>query len=378
MKGDWPQIKLGEVITIYLNKVPIDASRTFDMVGVLSFGRGLFFREPIENGNTSYKHFLLLQRNHFVMSQLFGWEGALAISSEKFEGKFVSPQFPTFLCDEKRLLLPFLGWCVRQKRFWEDLATRTNGMGDRRRTLNPAALYECKIPLPSLDEQKYIVARIDAVQQQMQEADKLRNSVTAELHALCRSLIINDPGTKQMQVAELVKQRSPNVSVEPDVNYQFAGVYSFGRGVFKGGLKAGAEFAYPKLSRIKSGDFIYPKLMAWEGALGVVPDECDGCMVSPEFPVFEIDKTKVLPDIFDVYFRDPSTWESLQIGSTGTNVRRRRLNPADFLKLRVPVPSMATQEKLAAIRLHQKRIQGIQAGEESSAVMAAVLNKMLA
>ena len=204
------------------------------------------------------------------------------------------------------------------------------------------------------------------------------DAVVAEQHSLCRSLIVNDPETKQMLVAEIVKQRPTDVRVEPDVGYQFAGVYSFGRGVFKGGMRTGAEFAYPKLSRIKTGDFIYPKLMAWEGALGVVPDECDGCVVSPEFPVFEIDSTKVLPDVFDVYFRDPSTWESLQVGSTGTNVRRRRLNPADFLKLKVPVPSMATQEKLAAIRLHQKRIQGIQAGEESSAVMAAVLNKMLA
>jgi type I restriction enzyme S subunit len=167
------------------------------------------------------------------------------------------------------------------------------------------------------------------------------------------------------------------VIVEPDVSYQFAGVYSFGRGVFKGGVKTGTEFAYPKLSRIKSGDFIYPKLMAWEGALGVVPDECDGCVVSPEFPVFEIDKTKVLPDVFDVYFRDPSTWESLQGGSTGTNVRRRRLNPTDFLKLKIPVPSMVTQQKLAAIRSHQRRIQGISADAESSAVLASLLNNVL-
>jgi hypothetical protein len=27
---------------------------------------------------------------------MFGWEGALALSSSKFEGLFVSSQFPTF------------------------------------------------------------------------------------------------------------------------------------------------------------------------------------------------------------------------------------------------------------------------------------------
>jgi type I restriction enzyme, S subunit len=378
MKQKWPSVKLGDVLYLDLHKVPIDPSVTYSMVGVLSFGKGLFDKEPIDNGNTSYKYFLKLKENHFVMSQLFGWEGALATSDNHFSGKYVSPQFPTFVCDDSKLNLQFLKWNAATKLFWDELATRTNGMGDRRRTLNPAALYECRISLPPLDVQKNIVARIDSVQQQLQAAEKLRKSVTLELQAICRSLMVNDHSTKQIQVAELVKQRPPDVSVEPDVSYQFAGVYSFGRGVFKGVVKTGAEFAYPKLSRIKPGDFIYPKLMAWEGALGVVPDECDSCVVSPEFPVFEIDKTKVLPDVFDVYFRDPSTWESLQSGSTGTNARRRRLNPADFLKLKIPVPSMATQQKLSAIRLHQKQIQGIEAGEESSAVMASVLNKMLA
>lgn len=251
-------------------------------------------------------------------------------------------------------------------------------LGTANVSLKVKDIASVEITLPSIDEQQRIVARIGTVQRQLQKVNKLRDSVMDELRALCRSLIVNDLGTKKMLVAELVKQRPPDVSVEPDVSYQFAGVYSFGRGVFKGGLKTGAEFAYPKLSRIKSDDFIYPKLMAWEGALGVVPDECDGCVVSPEFPVFEIDKTKVLPAVFDVYFRDPNTWESLQGGSTGTNARRRRLNPADFLKLKIPVPSMATQQKLSAIRLHQKQIQGIDAGEESSAVMTSVLNKMLA
>lgn len=377
MKKIWPKVKLGEILSLDLHKIAIDAATKYPMVGVLSFGRGLFDKEPVVNGNTSYKHFLMLKKNHFVMSQLFGWEGALATSDTHFSGKYVSPQFPTFVCDDNKLDLHYLKWTAATKPFWEELATRTNGMGDRRRTLNPAALFECRISLPPIDVQKSIVARIGTVQQKLQTAEKLRNSATSELNGLCRALVINDPSTKYLLVADLVKQRPLDVNVEPDMSYQFAGVYSFGRGVFKGNIKTGTEFAYSKLSRIKAGDFIYPKLMAWEGALGVVPDECDDFVVSPEFPVFEIDKTKVLSDVFDVYFKDPNTWESLQGGSTGTNARRRRLNPTDFLKLKVPVPSMATQRKLAAIRLHQRQIQTINTSAESNSVFASILNNLL-
>jgi type I restriction enzyme S subunit len=347
------------------------------MVGVLSFGRGLFDREPIDNGNTSYKYFLRLKRDHFVMSQLFGWEGALAVSGKQFSGKFVSPQFPTFLCDKKKLELGFLGWCARRKIFWDELGTRTNGMGDRRRTLNPAALFESEVPLPPIEEQRRIVERFDAIRQHLQQADALRESITQEWAALCRSMIAHDPDTKRVAVADVVRQRAPDVLVEPDVSYPFAGVYSFGKGVFKGHVKQGAEFAYPKLSRLKTGDFIYPKLMAWEGALGVVPPECDGCVVSPEFPVFEIDEDQVLPEVFDVYFRDPQTWQNLQGGSTGTNARRRRLNPVDFLKLEVPVPGKETQRRLKDVRRLETRLMAIQADTTRGALFASVLNKLL-
>lgn len=378
MSKPWPRVKLGEVLALDLDKAPIDPGQQYPMVGVLSFGRGLFDREPINNGSTSYKYFLRLKENHFVMSQLFGWEGALAVSSEQFSGKFVSPQFPTFLCDETRLVLGFLDWYVKRKAFWDELGTRTNGMGDRRRTLNPVALFASEILLPPLDEQRRIVACIDEISALIANAEQLRESITHEQHALCRSLIVHDPDMKLVAVADVVRQRAPDVLVEPDVGYPFAGVYSFGKGVFKGHVKNGAEFAYPKLSRLKAGDFIYPKLMAWEGALGVVPPECDGCVVSPEFPVFEIDEDKVLPDVFDVHFRDPRTWESLQGGSTGTNARRRRLHPVDFLKLHVPVPSKETQRKLRDVRRLQNQLRATQSDAAGDVLLASVLNQLMA
>ena len=161
MNSPWPMVKLGNVLRLDLDRVPVDAATSYPMVGVLSFGRGLFDREPIENGKTSYRVFYRLKAKHVVMSQLFGWEGALALSSEGFEGKFLSPQFPTFLCDPVRLDRQFLGWLMRRPAFWKELGSRASGMGDRRRTLNPDALFASEIPLPSLAEQRRIVARIE-------------------------------------------------------------------------------------------------------------------------------------------------------------------------------------------------------------------------
>lgn len=111
--------------------------------------------------------------------------------------------------------------------------------------------------------------------------------------------------------------------------YRFTGVYSFGRAVFAIAVKSGSDFAYDRLSTVRAGDFTYPKLMAWEGALGVVPEECDGMVVSPEFPVFSVNTDAVLPEVLDLYFRTPEVWPALAELSGGTNLRCRRLQAPD-------------------------------------------------
>ena len=135
------------------------------------------------------------------------------------------------------------------------------------------------------------------------------------------------------------------------------------------------EFAYPRLTSLREGNFVYPKLMAWEGALGIVPQECDGLMVSTEFPVFEVDESRVFPEVLDVYFRTPSVWPALAGASTGTNVRRRRLNPSDFLEYQMPLPSRSVQEKLREVKI---RVDTVKKGQiETATELAALLPSIL-
>src|SRR5689334_15336701 len=93
---DWPRVRMESVLSLDLESVLVDSGTEYPMVGVYSFGRGLFDRESVSGSNTSYRHFNKLKSHHIVMSQLFGWEGALALSSDEFAEKYVSPQFPTF------------------------------------------------------------------------------------------------------------------------------------------------------------------------------------------------------------------------------------------------------------------------------------------
>ncbi len=81
MKQGWEMVKLGKVLKQdKASAVSIDPSKNYEMVGVYSFGRGLFHKESQLGMNTSYKVFYHLKEKHIILSQLFGWEGALALS----------------------------------------------------------------------------------------------------------------------------------------------------------------------------------------------------------------------------------------------------------------------------------------------------------
>jgi type I restriction enzyme S subunit len=176
---------------------------------------------------------------------------------------------------------------------------------------------------------------------------------------------------------ELVRLRSPDVTVTADATYEFAGVYCFGRGVFRAGRKSGMDFAYPRLTTLRAGNFVYPKLMAWEGALGIVPPECDGCVVSTEFPVFQVLEDRVLPEVLDTYFRNSSVWPEMSSASTGTNVRRRRLHPQEFLDYRMPLPSWETQLTLRMVRLEVDKLKPaqIKTAAELDALLPSILDR---
>lgn len=187
----------------------------------------------------------------------------------------------------------------------------------------------------------------------------------------------------KVKLGEVLARRPLDVTVDATEEYDFAGVYSFGRGVFRRESRSGSQFSYRQLTRLQKENFVYPKLMAWEGAFGLVPSECEGCCVSPEFPVFAVNPERLIPEFLGNYFRIPRVWREVSGGSTGTNVRRRRLNPGDFRRREVPLPSLEEQRRVVA-RIEELAVQ-IQAAsalrkqaiEEANALILRATSSLL-
>ena len=362
MSIKWPPVKLSEVLEEDIDRVKIDPTSIYEMVGVYSFGRGLFLREPVYGGKTSYKYFNRLHADHIVMRQLFGWEGALALSSEKFANKYVSPQFPTFRTKQDRLDRLFLGWYLRRSAVWEELKRRTRGMGDRRRTLNPAAFLECTIPLPPLSEQRRIAAKIDQLAGKIEEFNRVKIRIQKDINALLVAMAYRqDLSTtekkkrawREVSLGDVLTQVSEPVKVMPGKNYPHFGIFSFAKGLFKKPDLSGDTIKANKLYRVHSGNFIYARLNAYEGAFGIINNDFNEHFVSNEFPTFKCSPDAVLPEFLFAYFQSPKVWEDIKrivtgIGG-GAGNRRIRLKEKVFLSLKIFLPPIDWQRKIKAI-----------------------------
>ncbi len=376
MSTTWATVSLGDVLRRSELTIPLDPEVTYKEITVRMNGKGVVERRQVQGVEIASDRRYKARSGQFIISRIDARNGARGLVPAELDGAVVTNDFPLFDVAKDRLDATFLGWMSKTASFVELCKRASEGTTNRVR-LSEDRFKALTIALPPLDEQRRIVARIEELAAKVEEARDLRRGLDSEIRSLPRAILSSDKSGRQIKVAQFASVRAPNVSVVPTEQYHFAGVYSFGRGVFPSVRKMGSEFAYPRLTRLKVRNFVYPKLMAWEGALGIVPPSCDQLVVSTEFPVFEIDEKVMLPEVVDTYFRSPEIWPHLSGQSGGTNVRRRRLNPQDFLNLEMPWPSDATQR---AIRDTVERLSDItdlqtETAAELDAMLPAILDK---
>lgn len=349
MKG-WSEVPLGDVLTPRTEACAISPEGHYQEITVSLWGKGVRLRRKVAGSEIAATERNIARAGDFILSKIDARNGAYGFIPPDLDGGVVTNDFPLFTVVQDRIEPRWMYWVCRSKFFVDLCRSASEGTTNRVR-LKESKFAAMPIPLPPLAEQQRIVAHLDAVEARLTSVRMLREESAVESRALIRSLMDTQhcAGVNPAPMHELVTWRSPDVVVSQSESYTFAGVYSFGRGVFKKEAVSGMDFAYDRLTRLRAGEFTFPKLMAWEGALGVVPHECDGCHVSPEFPVFTVDQSKVLPEILDIHFKTPAVWKDLAAISTGTNLRRRRLNPNAFLGYQFPLPPMEVQHHVKAI-----------------------------
>lgn len=339
-------VPLDEVLTLARDAVKVDPGGEYPNLGIYSFGRGVFPKPPILGSATSAATLYRVRSGQFIYSRLFAFEGAFAVVPPEMDGAFVSNEYPTFDVDTSQALVEFVRLAICRRATWEELAARTVGMGHRRQRLQPDALLSFDLELPSLDEQSRVVGAVGAAERVARTARREAESAKVLAEAVFGEVAAS---VRDVRLGELVTLDVDRVPVVSDANYAIAGVAIAGGGLFWRDEIRGDDTTYPALHQLRKDQLVYRKLTAWEGPITVVPAAFDGAFVSPEFPTFAIDTTRLLPDFMRFLCQRPGFHAEMKARATGTAERRNRLKPQDLMEIRIGLPPLDDQRRIAAV-----------------------------
>lgn len=146
-------------------------------------------------------------------------------------------------------------------------------------------------------------------------------------------------------LGEVLKRNEERVTLVPDRSYREVTVRLWGKGVTLRRLATGAEIAGEGRFVVRPNQFIASRIDARNGAFGLIPPELDGAIVTNDFPTFNIDSSRLLPEFLGWQCRTSGFADLARAASEGTT-NRVRLKGASFLATSIPLPPIEEQRRV--------------------------------
>lgn len=181
MRAEWETALMGEIAPLARRSIQPRADELYREIGIRSFGRGVFHKPPTSGLDIGSKRVFRVEPGDLLFNNVFAWEGATAVATEAERGMIGSHRFLTCVTDKARADARFLNYWFMHPEGREQLLRASPGGAGRNRTLGVDRLAAIRVPLPPLDTQRRIVARIDELTAKVKEARELRDAASREL-----------------------------------------------------------------------------------------------------------------------------------------------------------------------------------------------------
>jgi restriction endonuclease S subunit len=342
----WPKVALAEIAPIVRRAVEIRHDQAYPELGIRSFGKGAFHKPPLSGSEVGTKRLFRIEPGDLVFSNVFAWEGAIAVASPADAGRFGSHRFITCVVDGDRANATFLKlYLTASPEGRAQVLQASPGGAGRNRTLGVEKMGQIRVPLPPLAEQQTIVARLEALAEKTREVEAHLDTVERDAQHLLalrfRDVVADAPLRPMAEVAPLVRRE---VSIAPNRSYTELGVRSFYKGTFHRRTVPGSDFSWQDLYQVKAGDLVFSNIMAWEKAIAIAATEDDGCVGNHRMLTCEARPDTAIPGFLWFYFTTEEGFAKIYAASPGTAARNRTMTAPALLAIEVPVPALAAQQ----------------------------------
>lgn len=171
-------------------------------------------------------------------------------------------------------------------------------------------------------------------------------------------------------LGELLWPNTDRVQLDPDQTYAQVTARLWGKGLALRGRVKGSEIAAAQQNRVSTNQFVISKIDARHGAFGIVPAELDGAVVSNDFPAFNVDPDKALPE-FVAWVARTGWFIAICKSASEGSTNRVRLKESRFLAQSIPLPT-TTEQQAIVNRLDQAAAAIAARGNAATAVVSEV------
>lgn len=176
---------MAEVAPLERRKVDIDVNDEYPELGVRCFGNGTFQKPILDGIEVGTKKLYRMVPGDLVFSNVFAWEGAIAVVKDEDEGRVGSHRFITCLPKPGVVTSDFLCFYFLTSEGLEKIQLASPGGAGRNRTLGLKKLEKIEVPVPDYDKQLWF----NRLQNYVAKIKQAQSENEIELEALMPSVL---------------------------------------------------------------------------------------------------------------------------------------------------------------------------------------------
>lgn len=165
-------VRVGDIMRLARRPVRVDPAGTYEEIGIRSFGKGIFHKEPVLGSELGNKRVFEIHPGDLVFNNVFAWEGAVAVAGVSEKGKIGSHRFMTYVVDPSEADVEYLRLFFLSERGLSLLLEASPGSAGRNRTLAINRLQDVRIPLPDAREQRRAALRVSDMVTQLEAIEE--------------------------------------------------------------------------------------------------------------------------------------------------------------------------------------------------------------
>lgn len=385
-------IPLIQILTKSNSWIDIKPTETYKQVTVKIWGKGVVERNEVTGAEISANTRLKVDAGQFILSRIDARHGAFGLIPESLAGAVVTNDFPVFSLNKSLIIPQFLNWISKTESFIELCKAASEGTTNRIR-LKESKFLSMEISLPSLEEQRRIVGRIEELAGKIAEARGLRERSIEKTYLIRTSFynnIFSKYEDKFVSIENLVGRANlkNGKSLRPDE--QKSSIRCLRLSALRNGqidchdskmVPMTEEEAEPYIVRYEDV-FIVRGNGSKEliGQAGIIKKVLSNTIFPDLLIRVPIDPNQILPDFFVAWWNSPQMREKI-IEAAKTTSGIWKINQGHIASFSVPVPSRSEQRRIVDyIREFESQIAAVQllrqeALKELDALLPTILNK---